>query len=79
MRAASFARRFVYFWIVWSALLLVHEGAATPAIEDSTDDSAFGQIVMGVDPAELRAAARFWWRSRDDLPSRPREAALRPG
>ncbi|WP_157157466.1 ExeM/NucH family extracellular endonuclease [Diaminobutyricimonas sp. LJ205] len=31
-------------------VLLVHEGAATPAIESSTDDSAFGQIVMGIDP-----------------------------
>jgi 5'-nucleotidase len=31
-------------------VLLVHEGAATPAIEDSTDDSAFGQIVMNVSP-----------------------------
>src|SRR5690554_950284 len=35
-------------------VLLVHEGAASSAIESSTDDSAFGQIVMGVDP-EIRA------------------------
>ncbi|MHA6669467.1 ExeM/NucH family extracellular endonuclease [Homoserinimonas sp. A447] len=31
-------------------VLLVHEGAATSDISSSTDDSAFGQIVMGVDP-----------------------------
>ncbi|MET1043379.1 MAG: ExeM/NucH family extracellular endonuclease [Microbacteriaceae bacterium] len=31
-------------------MLLVHEGAATPALSSSTDDSAFGQIVMGIDP-----------------------------
>ncbi|MCU1476122.1 MAG: multifunctional nuclease/2,3-cyclic-nucleotide [Subtercola sp.] len=30
-------------------VLLVHEGAATPALADSTDDSAFGSIVTGVD------------------------------
>ncbi|GGF35529.1 bifunctional metallophosphatase/5'-nucleotidase [Subtercola lobariae] len=30
-------------------VLLVHEGAATPALADSTDDSAFGTIVTGVD------------------------------
>ncbi|WP_224760554.1 ExeM/NucH family extracellular endonuclease [Salinibacterium sp. ZJ450] len=31
-------------------VLLVHEGAATPALASSTDDSAFGQIVLGVHP-----------------------------
>ncbi|MEX2510137.1 MAG: ExeM/NucH family extracellular endonuclease, partial [Homoserinimonas sp.] len=31
-------------------VLLVHEGAATSAIESSTDDSAFGQIVTDVSP-----------------------------
>ncbi|HEU4807390.1 MAG TPA: ExeM/NucH family extracellular endonuclease [Homoserinimonas sp.] len=31
-------------------VLLVHEGAATSAIESSTDDSAFGQIVSDVSP-----------------------------
>lgn len=31
-------------------VLLVHEGPASPAIEDATDDSVFGQIVAGVDP-----------------------------
>ncbi|WP_168626077.1 ExeM/NucH family extracellular endonuclease [Cryobacterium sp. BB307] len=31
-------------------VLLVHEGAATPDVASSTDDSAFGQIVRGVDP-----------------------------
>src|SRR5690606_35791636 len=30
-------------------MLLVHEGAATTDIASATDDSAFGQIVMGVD------------------------------
>ncbi|MBC7725600.1 MAG: ExeM/NucH family extracellular endonuclease [Burkholderiaceae bacterium] len=30
-------------------VLLVHEGAATPRISDATDDSAFGQVVSGVD------------------------------
>lgn len=30
-------------------ILLVHEGAATPDISSATDDSAFGQIVNGVD------------------------------
>ncbi len=32
-------------------VLLVHEGAATPNIASSTDDSAFGRIVMGLDPS----------------------------
>ncbi|WP_449624656.1 ExeM/NucH family extracellular endonuclease [Rhodoglobus sp.] len=31
-------------------VLLVHEGAATTNIASSTDDSAFGQIVMGLSP-----------------------------
>ncbi|WP_199424403.1 ExeM/NucH family extracellular endonuclease [Actinotalea solisilvae] len=31
-------------------VLLVHEGPASSAIEDATDDSVFGQIVAGVDP-----------------------------
>ncbi|HEV7742339.1 MAG TPA: ExeM/NucH family extracellular endonuclease [Pseudolysinimonas sp.] len=31
-------------------VLLVHEGAATPALASSTDDSRFGRIVMGADP-----------------------------
>ncbi|MBX9243909.1 ExeM/NucH family extracellular endonuclease [Actinotalea ferrariae] len=35
-------------------VLLVHEGPATGAVEDSTDDSVFGQIVAGVD-AEIDA------------------------
>lgn len=30
-------------------MLLVHDGAATPALADSTDDSEFGKIVTGVD------------------------------
>lgn len=31
-------------------VLLVHEGPASSALEDSTDDSVFGQIVAGIDP-----------------------------
>ncbi|MCU1546576.1 MAG: multifunctional nuclease/2,3-cyclic-nucleotide [Homoserinimonas sp.] len=31
-------------------VLLVHEGAATPALHSATDASAFGQIVTGVSP-----------------------------
>ncbi|MCX7523008.1 ExeM/NucH family extracellular endonuclease [Microbacterium sp. STN6] len=30
-------------------MLLVHDGAATPALADATDDSEFGRIVTGVD------------------------------
>jgi 5'-nucleotidase len=31
-------------------ILLVHEGAETPALEDATNDSRFGNIVNGADP-----------------------------
>ena len=44
-------------------VLLVHEGAATSSIASATDDSAFGQIVLGVDPSVVAPSSpvtRTW-------------------
>jgi membrane-associated protease RseP (regulator of RpoE activity) len=52
--ALSFARRLVHFWVVWSALLLVHEGGH--AVSAWHEGMTVSRVTIGIGPVLWRGA-----------------------